>query len=136
MFIKVHFANLLPILQEIAIVFSSQIFVVVIRKCGKGIKFSGWYHRIKEFSKILSDCHDRLSLRVVFIYSGRKTSEFKWKKTYHTMEWRMLRLNFAWNFPKKFETSSLLATNPYGNKTGQTKRESPEWIERGNWTGM
>lgn len=33
MFIKVHFANLLLILQEIAIVFASQIFLVVIRKC-------------------------------------------------------------------------------------------------------
>ena len=40
---------------------------------------------------------------------------------YHGMENTPIKF---WNFPKKFETSSLLAINPYGNKTGQTKRES------------
>ena len=36
----------------------------------------------------------------------------------------MLPINFALDFPKKYETSPLFVTNPYGNKIGQTKSES------------
>ena len=59
-----------------------------------------------------------------FSYSGRKTSELKWKKDvpYHGMN--NAPIKFAWDFHKKYDTSSLLLNNPYGKKTGQTKRES------------
>ena len=66
---------------------------------------------------------------MVFLYSGRKTSELKWKKDvpYHGPS--NVPIKFAWDFPKKYDTSSLPLNNPYGEKTGQTKRESQQSLE-------
>ena len=59
-----------------------------------------------------------------FSYFGRKTSEFKWKYLqYHGLDNALIK--FRIRLPQELRfTSSLLFTNPYGNKTDKTKSES------------
>ena len=56
-----------------------------------------------------------------FSYFGRKTSEFKWKYLqYHGLDNALIK--FRIRLPQELRfTSSLLVTNPYGNKTDKTK---------------